>query len=144
MKVLQIFEISQNGSNNIFYAVESNNNKEALQKLIKLIDFDFDSNWNINPFKTPIILLEEPEKGEVIDYAQLFNLYLTDMGTDKLQLIKTVKEITGLGLKESKELCDKATPATPEPLKSNLSLQELNKVIMELTKTTASYQIYPI
>jgi len=55
----------------------------------------------------------EPEKTE-------FTVILKDAGANKISTIKTVREVTGLGLKEAKDLVDGA----PKPLKENVSKDE--------------------
>ena len=60
-----------------------------------------------------------------------FDVILTDVGATKMQVIKTVKEITGLGLKEAKAIVDgapkaikeKASKADAEDIKKKLSKQ---------------------
>ena len=49
----------------------------------------------------PVTVTPEVEQTE-------FNVYLKEIGGQKLQVIKKIKEITGLGLKEAKELVDSA------------------------------------
>lgn len=49
-----------------------------------------------------------------------FDVVLKDAGANKLAIVKLVKDLTGLGLKEAKELVDKA----PSPLKSGVSKDE--------------------
>ena len=46
-----------------------------------------------------------------------FNVLLEDAGTDRVKVIKAVREITGLGLKEAKDLVDSA----PKPVKESVS-----------------------
>lgn len=46
-----------------------------------------------------------------------FNVVLTEVGTNKVGVIKAVREITGLGLKEAKDLVDSA----PKPVKEGLA-----------------------
>ena len=53
-----------------------------------------------------------------------FDVILTSAGQAKLQIVKVVKEITGLGLKEAKELVDKA----PAPIKEKVSKAEAEQV----------------
>ena len=55
----------------------------------------------------------EPEKTE-------FTVILKDAGANKIGTIKTVREVTGLGLKEAKDLVDGA----PKPLKENISKED--------------------
>lgn len=53
-----------------------------------------------------------------------FDAILTDAGAGKLNVIKVVREITGLGLKEAKDLVDGA----PKPIKEKVSKEEAEKV----------------
>lgn len=49
-----------------------------------------------------------------------FDVILSDIGSQKIKVIKVVREITGLGLKEAKDLVDSA----PKPVKEGVSKQE--------------------
>lgn len=53
-----------------------------------------------------------------------FDVILTDAGGQKLQVIKVVRELTGLGLKEAKDLVDGA----PQPLKQGASKDDADKI----------------
>ncbi len=53
-----------------------------------------------------------------------FDVILTDAGAQKIQVIKAVREVTGLGLKEAKDLVDNP----PKPLKEAVSKEEANDV----------------
>ena len=53
-----------------------------------------------------------------------FDAILTDAGASKLGVIKVVRELTGLGLKEAKDLVDGA----PKPLKEGTSKDEAEKI----------------
>lgn len=53
-----------------------------------------------------------------------FDAILADAGAQKLQVIKVVRELTGLGLKEAKDLVDGA----PKPLKQGVSKDEAEKI----------------
>ncbi len=53
-----------------------------------------------------------------------FDVILTDAGSQKVQVIKVIKEITGLGLKEAKELVDSA----PKAVKEKISEDEANAI----------------
>ena len=53
-----------------------------------------------------------------------FDVILTAAGDAKLNVIKTVREITGLGLKEAKDLVDGA----PKPIKEGVSRDEADKI----------------
>ena len=53
-----------------------------------------------------------------------FDVILTDFGDKKIQVIKTVRELTGLGLKEAKELVE----GVPKPLKEGISKEDADSV----------------
>jgi len=53
-----------------------------------------------------------------------FDVILTGPGDKKLEVIKVVREITGLGLKEAKDLVD----AAPKPVKQAISKEEADKI----------------
>ena len=53
----------------------------------------------------------------VVEEKTEFNVILKDAGANKISTIKTVREVTGLGLKEAKDLVDGA----PKPLKEGVS-----------------------
>jgi large subunit ribosomal protein L7/L12 len=53
-----------------------------------------------------------------------FDVILTDAGANKIKVLKVVRELTGLGLKEAKELVD----SLPKPLKEGVSKEEADKL----------------
>lgn len=66
-----------------------------------------------------------------------FDVVLTAPGDQKLQVIKTVRELTGLGLKEAKELVD----ASPKPIKEGVSKDEAEKMKAALIEVGATVEI---
>ena len=66
-----------------------------------------------------------------------FDVILTAAGSAKLGVIKVVKEVTGLGLKESKELVDN----TPKPVKEKISKAEAEELKAKLEEAGASVEI---
>ena len=52
----------------------------------------------------------------VVEEKTEFNLMLTEVGANKVSVIKAVREITGLGLKEAKDLVDGAPKAVKEAI----------------------------
>ena len=61
---------------------------------------------------------------EIIEEQTSFDIILSDIGSSKLNVIKAIKELTSLGLKESKDLVD----ATPSNIKTGISIDEANKI----------------
>ena len=65
------------------------------------------------------------------------NVILTAAGASKLNVIKVVREITGLGLKEAKDLVDGA----PKPIKEKVSPEEAEAVKAKLVEAGAEVEI---
>ena len=66
-----------------------------------------------------------------------FDVILASAGAAKLGVIKVVKEVTGLGLKESKDLVDN----TPKPVKEKISKAEAEELKAKLEAAGASVEI---
>ena len=66
-----------------------------------------------------------------------FDVVLTDVGAEKIKVIKVVRELTGLGLKEAKELVDGA----PKNLKEGVSKDEAEKIAAELKEAGAEVEV---
>src|SRR5205814_3260236 len=66
-----------------------------------------------------------------------FDLVLTGAGDKKIQVIKVVREITGLGLKEAKDLVD----GTPKPVKEKVSKAEAGEIKAKLEEQGATVEI---
>ena len=66
-----------------------------------------------------------------------FDVVLTDAGASKLNVIKAVKSITGLGLKEAKDMVEGA----PQTVKAGVSKEEADKVAAELKEAGASVEV---
>ena len=66
-----------------------------------------------------------------------FTVTLKDAGAKKIQVIKVVREITGLGLKEAKDLVDGA----PQAVKAGVSKDEANTIKTKLEEQGASVEV---
>lgn len=66
-----------------------------------------------------------------------FAVVLKEAGAKKIQVIKVVREITGLGLKEAKDLVDSA----PSEVKSDVSKEEANTIKAKLEEQGAGVEI---
>ena len=66
-----------------------------------------------------------------------FDVVLTDAGAAKLNVIKAVKSITGLGLKEAKDMVEGA----PQTVKAGVSKEEATKIADELKAAGATVEV---
>ena len=74
---------------------------------------------------------------EVVEEQTEFTAALTEIGPNKIPVIKVVRELTGLGLKEAKDLVD----ATPKAVKEGVSREEAEKIKAALEKAGAKVEI---
>lgn len=66
-----------------------------------------------------------------------FDVILTSVGDKKIEVLKTVRELTGLGLKEAKDLVD----AAPKPLKEKVKKEEADQMKEKLEAAGAKVEI---
>ena len=66
-----------------------------------------------------------------------FNVMLTDAGANKVSVIKAVREITGLGLKEAKDLVDGA----PKPIKEGVAKADAEAAKKKLEEAGAKVEL---
>ena len=66
-----------------------------------------------------------------------FDVILKEVGPEKIKVIKTVRELTGLGLKEAKELVDNA----PKPVKEGVSKEEADKIVAAFKEVGAEMEV---
>ena len=75
--------------------------------------------------------------GEAAEEKYEFDVILTSAGASKLAVVKLVKEMTGLGLKEAKELVDGA----PKPLKEGVAKDEAEALKKQLEEAGAEVEV---
>ena len=75
--------------------------------------------------------------GEAAEEQTEFDVILTAFGDKKIQVIKEVRAITGLGLKDAKELVDGA----PKPVKEGVPKDEAEKIKAQLEEAGAQVEV---
>ncbi|HVN62229.1 MAG TPA: 50S ribosomal protein L7/L12 [Gaiellaceae bacterium] len=75
--------------------------------------------------------------GEAAEEKSTFDVVLTAAGDKKIQVIKVVRAITGLGLKEAKDLVDGA----PQPVKEGVPQEEADSIKAQLDEAGATVEI---
>ncbi|MHA6534144.1 50S ribosomal protein L7/L12 [Paenibacillus sp. BAC0078] len=73
----------------------------------------------------------------VVEEQSEFDVVLTNAGASKINVIKIVREITGLGLKEAKDLVDNA----PKPIKEKVSKEDAEAVKAKLEEAGAAVEL---
>ncbi len=77
------------------------------------------------------------EGGDAAEEKTSFDVILTSAGAAKLKVVKAVKELTGLGLKEAKDLVDGA----PNPVKEGIAKDEAEGLKKQLEEAGAEVEI---
>lgn len=75
--------------------------------------------------------------GAAVEEKTSFDVILVAAGDKKIQVIKVVREITGLGLKEAKDVVDGA----PKPLKTGISKEEAESIKAKLEEQGAKVEV---
>lgn len=73
----------------------------------------------------------------VVEEQTEFTVILKSFGASKINVIKAVRELTGLGLKEAKDLVDNA----PQPVKENVEKEEADKIAAKLKEAGAEVEL---
>ena len=87
----------------------------------------------------PVAVAAAPAAGGAAPAAEEkteFDVILKAAGAEKIKVIKVVREITGLGLKEAKELVDTA----PKPVKEGVSKEDADKMVAQLKEVGADVE----
>ena len=89
--------------------------------------------YGIEPAAAAVAVAAAPAAGEAAaaEEKTSFDVVLKSAGAQKLQVVKAVKEQTGLGLKEAKDIVD-AAPATVKEGLDKASAEELKKALEEV------------
>ena len=86
--------------------------------------------YGIEPAAAAVAVAAAPAAGEAAEEKSNFDVVLKAAGAAKLQVVKKVKELTGLGLKEAKELVDGAPSVVKEGL-PKAEAENLKKALEE-------------
>lgn len=95
--------------------------------------------YGIEPAAAAVAVAAGPAAGPaaVAEEKTSFNVILKAGGPNKLNVVKIVKDITGLGLKEAKDLVDGA----PKPVKEGVSKADAEGVVAKLKEAGAEVEI---
>ena len=96
-----------------------------------------EEKWGVSA-SAPVAVAAVAAGGAPAEEAQTeFNVTLTSFGAKKIEVIKEIRGITGLGLKEAKDLVESA----PKAIKESVSKDEANKIKEQLEKVGATVEV---
>ena len=107
-----------------------------VSQLVKQLE----EKWGVSA-AAPVAVAAAPGAGAAAAEAAVekdeFTVTLKSAGEKKIQVIKVVRELTGLGLKEAKDLVD----ASPKPVKEGIARDEADKIKAALEEQGAKVEI---
>ena len=124
------------GKDEILEAISSMTVLE-LSELVKAVEEKFGVTA-----AAPVAMAAAPAGGDgggaaVAEEQTEFSAVLTDVGPNKILVIKGVRELTGLGLKEAKDLVD----AAPKAVREGVTKEEAEEVKTKLSETGATVEV---
>ena len=94
--------------------------------------------YGIEPAAAAVAVAAAPAAaGEAVAEKSAFDVVLINAGQAKLQVVKVVKDITALGLKEAKDLVD----AAPKAVKEGVSKEEAESIKAQLEEAGAEVEV---
>ena len=103
-----------------------------LADLVKAIEDEF----GVSAAATAVVAAPSAA-AEAAEEKTEFDAILKEVGSEKIKVIKVVRDITGLGLKEAKELVDGA----PKPIKEGVSKEDAEKIAAQFKEVGATVEI---
>ena len=100
---------------------------------------EFEDRYGVTA-AAPVAVAAAPVAGgeaAAVEEKTSFDVVLTAVGDKKIQVIKAVRELTSLGLKEAKELVDSA----PKPVKTGVTKDEADSIKAKLEEQGASVEL---
>ena len=121
-------------------AVEEIFNSLGSMSVLELVELKkkIEDEWGITA-AAPVAVAAAGGGGaaEAPEEKTAFDVVLTGAGQQKIQVIKVVRAITGLGLKEAKDLVDSA----PQPVKEGINQEEADSLKAQLEEAGADVEI---
>jgi large subunit ribosomal protein L7/L12 len=99
-----------------------------------------EQRWGVSAKTSPAPKAPTTTNTPVIEVKTEFDVYLTASGDKKINVIKEVRTITGLGLKEAKDLVESAT-AKPMPLKLSVTKAEADALAKQIKDVGGTVEI---
>ena len=104
-----------------------------ISKLVKALE----EKWGVSAAAPAAAAAAPAAAAAVVEEKTEFDVILTDFGANKIGVIKEVRTITGLGLKDAKDLVEGA----PKPVKQGVSKDEAAKLKDVLEKAGAKVEV---
>jgi len=101
--------------------------------LVKMLE----EKWGVSAAAPVAIAAAAAAPAEAVEEKTEFDVVLTDVGAKKINVIKAVREVTSLGLKEAKELVESA----PKPIKEGVTKEEAEEIRKKFEEQGAKVEV---
>ncbi|HRD02257.1 MAG TPA: 50S ribosomal protein L7/L12 [Candidatus Saccharicenans sp.] len=111
--------------------------------VLELVDYikEFENRYGISAAMAAPVMMAggaaAQAEAQPAEEKTSFNVILKEIGSQKIQVIKVVREVTNLGLKEAKDFVDSA----PKVLKENVSKEEAEAIKAKFVEVGATVEI---
>jgi len=107
-----------------------------LAELVKVLENKFGVSA-----AAPVVAASAASSGEPEEEKTSFNVELKEVGAQKIEVIKVVRDVTAKGLKESKDLVDAVAAGTAQIVKEGVKKEEADEIVKKFTAAGAKTEI---
>ena len=104
-----------------------------LYEIVKALEEEF----GVSAAATAVAVAGPAAAAEEVEEKTEFDVILKDVGAEKIKVIKVVRELTGLGLKEAKDVVDGA----PSKVKEGVNKEEAEKIVAAFKEVGATCEV---
>ena len=104
-----------------------------LYEIVKALEEEF----GVSAAATAVAVAGPAAAAEEVEEKTEFDVILKDVGAEKIKVIKVVRELTGLGLKEAKDVVDGA----PSKVKEGVNKEDAEKIVASFKEVGATCEI---
>ena len=108
----------------------------SVMDVVKLIE-DMEEKFGVTAAAAAPVMVAQAGAGEAAEEKTEFDVVLSDIGGNKVSVIKAVRAITGLGLKEAKDLVEGA----PSPVKEGIAKADAEDIKKQLEEAGAKVEV---
>lgn len=109
-----------------------------LAEVVKMLEEKFGIQAQpVGGFIPQVGAVAQTQPSAKVEEKTEFTVMLTNAGNNKIQVIKVVREITGLGLKEAKDFVD----SLPKPVKENIPKDQAEEIKKKLEQAGATVEL---
>lgn len=108
----------------------------SVMEVVELIEA-MEEKFNVSAAAAAVAVAGAPAAAAVAEEKTEFNVIMTSFGANKVSVIKVIREVTGLGLKEAKDLVE----AAPSTVKESVSKEEAADLKKKLEEAGAAVEV---